>query len=70
MEKIAEDVVKLFKNQQQQMGDVVLRSIKVSLPPECDADEVAKYIIANYPMYKAHSKGKEKGHPILAIGHP
>lgn len=67
VDKIAKDVVALFRSQEQQVGDVHLRSIKVSLPEGCNADEVANYIVANYP-YKAHSKENTE-EPMLAIGH-
>lgn len=69
LEKIAEDVVELFKIQAQQVGDVYLRSIKVSLPIGTDSNKVAEYIVTNYPQYKAHSKDNEGLNPILAIGH-
>lgn len=67
VKKIAEEVVELFRKQEQQVGDVYLLSIKVSLPNSCNADEVAKYIVTKYP-YKAHSKN-EGEEQILAIGH-
>lgn len=65
---IGRDVVALFQSQKQQEGDVCLRSIKVSLPDGCNADEVASWIVSNYPQYKAHSKKQAEG-PMLAIGH-
>ena len=68
-EKIAEDVVELFRRQEQQIGDVCLRSIKVSLPVGCEVEEVVQYIVDHYPQYKAHAKENRGGKPMLAIGH-
>ena len=65
---IALDVVALFQSQTQHKGSVRLRSIKVALPNGCDANEVANWIVDNYPQYKAHSKDSAEG-PMLAIGH-
>ncbi len=68
IEKVAKDVIQLLESQPRQQGEIKLLSIKVSLPLGCDAEEVAKYIVANYPQYKAHSKDGGNGQ-ILAVGY-
>lgn len=67
IKKVAKDAIDLLENQPRQQGEVKLLSIKVSLPSGYDAGEVANYIVANYPQYKAHPKGENDN--ILAVGY-
>lgn len=68
IQQVAKDVVELLESQQRCKGGVKLLSIKVSLPKELNAEDVANFIVDNYPQYKAHSKEGGNGH-ILAIGY-
>lgn len=63
--KEAKEVVKLFKKQRKQVGNVQLYGIKVLLQAELDADKVSKYITQNYVQYDAHMKSENE--PILSI---
>lgn len=68
IEKVAKDAIALLESQPRQHGEVKLLSIKVSLPLGYDTEEVANYIVTNYPQYKAHPKDGENGQ-ILAVGY-
>ena len=50
------------------LDNVIIRSIKVNLPSEYDADLVAQHIERLRPDLKAHAKGMENGQPVLALG--
>lgn len=68
IKEVAKDAIALLGSQPRQLGEVKLLSIKVSLPLGCDAEEVANYIVENYPQYKAHPKDGGNGQ-ILAVGY-
>ncbi len=61
----AREVVKFFRSQEQQIGNVKLLGEKILLPSGVNVDEVSAYITLNYTQYSAHERTESK--PIMSI---